>query len=89
MFYNNAFYDGMIKVIDYFITKRKEANKENKAISFSLPAIGLGLANAIPKDIYLILKKLEKKYKKDNVIINLCLHKKDVNLIKIFKELEA
>jgi len=52
MFYNNAFYKGMVSVIDYFVTKRGEAKIENKVISFSLPDIELGLVNAKPKDIF-------------------------------------
>ena len=88
MFYIDAFYNGMISVIDFFISKKVKANIENKTITFSLPAIGLGLANGKPEDIYLVLKNLEKKYEKDNIIIALCLHKKDTNLIDIFKELQ-
>ena len=89
MFYVDAFYKGMASVIDFFISKRAKANKENKTITFSLPAIGLGLANGKPEDIFLVLKNLEKKYEKDNIIIALCLHKKDINLNDIFKNLQS
>ena len=58
--------------------------KEDKVIKFSFPAIGLGLANGKIEEIYSVLKKMEKDFKKDNVSLSLCLHPKDKELNKKF-----
>ena len=85
MFYIDAFENGMKKIIEHFCEER---TKKNIPISFSFPAIGLGLANGKIEEVYEVLKKLGKEYKDNNITLNLCLHPKDKKLDKEFKKLE-
>jgi len=88
MFDIKAFKNGMYSVLNHFIKERNDKGKKDKVIKFSFPAIGLGLANGKIEEIYSVLKKIEKDFKKDNVSLSLCLHPKDKELNKKFKELE-
>ena len=85
MFYIEAFEKSLTKIIEYFLLVRKGKNK----VKFSIPAIGLGLANGEIEDIYDVLNKISKKYEEQNIEINLCLHPKDIELNKKFKQLET
>jgi len=82
MFYIDAFENSLNSIIEFFIKKRAD---KSKMIKFSFPAIGLGLANGDIKEIYSVLKNIEKKYLNDNIELNLCI--KDKNLTKDFKSL--
>jgi hypothetical protein len=86
MFDIKSFERGLHKTIEFFISKRK---KDSIPIKFSLPAIGLGLANGKIEEIYQVLKNLNKQFKNSNILIDLCLHEKDRYLNKKFKELET
>lgn len=82
MFDIKAFEYGLDKIFQDFIDKRKG----DKKINFALPAIGLGLANGIPQEVYSVLKKLSIKYESSNIDIQLYL--KDDNLIKEFQKFD-
>lgn len=84
MFYIEAFEKSITAIIENFIKKRKG----NQLIKFSLPAIGLGLANGDIKEIYNVLQNLSNKYENSNIELNLCLHPKDIALKEKFKELD-
>jgi len=88
MFYINEFKKGLYSVLDHFIKERNDNGKENLKLKFSLPAIGLGLANGKIEEVYDVLDKIRKQYKKDNIEVNLCLHPMDKELNKKFKILE-
>lgn len=85
MFDIKSFEKGLHKIINFFLNKR---TKNNIPIKFSLPAIGLGLANGKIEEIYEVLKECNNKYSDSNIMIDLCLHEKDRSLNRRFKELE-
>lgn len=85
MFYIEAFEKSLSGIIDFFLSKRTK----DMTLKFSLPAIGLGLANGKIEEIYETLKNISKKYENDNIQINLCIHPKDTKLKKEFQELES
>jgi predicted NAD-dependent protein-ADP-ribosyltransferase YbiA (DUF1768 family)/O-acetyl-ADP-ribose deacetylase (regulator of RNase III) len=84
MFNINSFKNGLYNIFDYFIKQRK---KDEITIKFSLPAIGLGLANGKIEEVYKVLKDINKLYKNDNIFVDLCLYPNDI-LNKQFKKLE-
>lgn len=85
MFSIEAFEKGLNSILKDFISKRKGDSK----INFSLPAIGLGLANGKAEEIYSVLKKIDEVFKDANISVQLVLHSKDTQLKETFLKLEA